>query len=481
MQPPLVPVRPPGSGFHRQALALLGALAVCASCATPRRAPLCDADVAASVAGRAATVADLETALALADLTTLAVPRPTAATMDPASQDFWWTCAYLYEPGVRQARRRLEARRALAKGAGTVQSIDVTVEHVANSSDRETEAMGTIDLLALFGLGPAAAAKELARAEVCEALADLEAAVWAARFRVMRARIRLAAALERERAATALAKDASEDDARIKTLDEGGRGVPAELAWARTGIERIREAGARARLDAARALEDLAVASGLPPDHPALQGELALGLEDVHRSSGTWLPASSTDAHHLLVTSPGLRLLRFRYAVAEARVRGAAAATWPMIGIGPKGVFLPDDFLGGGILDLSIPLPAATRAALCAAIVERTAAREALEDELVRVLARNHSLNRQMITLQEDVRPRSFDRRDAADRMWRAAREQFRANEAALNGWILALEMRLEAAMSAIETGEMRQMLAADIAEAVEAVETPIPAESRPQ
>src|SRR5688500_5828967 len=119
MKPPFLPH--PGSGLlvglalrwfvgltlrrHRQALALLGAVVVCTSCAAPRRAPLCDADIAASVAGRASTVADLETALALADLGPLSVPRPTSATLDPANPDFWWTCAYLYEPGVRQARR----------------------------------------------------------------------------------------------------------------------------------------------------------------------------------------------------------------------------------------------------------------------------------------------------------------------------------------------------------------------------------------
>jgi hypothetical protein len=175
-----------------------------------------------------------------------------------------------------------------------------------------------------------------------------------------------------------------------------------------------------------------------------------------------------------MACAPGLRLLRFRYAVAEARVRSAAAATWPTLGVGPKGVLVPDDFLGGGVLDLSVPLPAATRPAICAAIIERTAAREALEDELLRTLARNRSLNAQMIELRDRVQPRTWDRREAADRMWRAAHAQFLSNETALNGWILALEMRLEAAMSAVESGESEHLLTADIVEAVEPPRAPM-------
>ena len=62
--------------------------------------------------------------------------------------------------------------------------------------------MATIDLLALFGVGPAAAAKELARAEVCEALGGPREAVWSARWRVLRARVRIRAATERDLAAT---------------------------------------------------------------------------------------------------------------------------------------------------------------------------------------------------------------------------------------------------------------------------------------
>ena len=56
--------------------------------------------------------------------------------------------------------------------------------------------------------------------------------------------------------------------------------------------------------------------------------------------------------------------------------------------------------------------------------------------------------------------------REAAERMWRAARARFAQDETALGGWVLALEMRLETEMSAISAAE--SLLLAEI-DAIEA------------
>jgi outer membrane protein TolC len=444
-------------------------VAFCAACAAPRRAPLCDARIAASVLGRAGSAAELEAALALADLGPLAVPRPSSpAEMDPANPGFWYACAYLYEPSVRQARRRVEALRARAKGAGAVPSIDATGEHVRNDSDRETEVMATVDLLSLLGLGPSAAARELARAEVCEALGELESAVWAAYFKVMRARIRHAAALEREQAAAAIVSEAHEDETRIATLESAGRGAASEFAWARAGLQQVEEERARARIEAADALEELALATGLRPDHPAMARLLTPFRLGELESGGvtTFHVEAVTEPVLLLARVPALRAAKLRYAVAEARVREAAAATWPGLEIGPKATLVPDDFLGGGIMMLRLPLPGATVPGLCAAIVERTAARERLEDELSAAVTKNQVLNRKARELWDEVRRRVRVRRSAAEQMWTAARTRFRADQSTLSGWVLALEMRLETALSAIATGEAVALIETDIQEA---------------
>lgn len=489
MQPPLAPH--PGSGFHRQALALLGALSLCASCAMPRRAPLCDADVAASVEGRAASVEEMQTALALADLGPLSFyGAPRFNTLDPENLNFWTNCAWLYEPGVRQARRKVELKRALAKGAGAVPSIGVGAEHVRNAGDYETEAMATVDLLALFGLGPAAAAKELARAEVCEALADLEAAVWSANFRWQRAMHRLSAALERRDLVAGIAKDADEDSARIKTLEEGGRGSPADFAWARAALARAEEASLRSMIDADLAQEELALATGLVPGQPTFTrvlevvGRTKVSLYVAPSMHEPWFMDTVTDPAFLLTTLPRLRAVKLRYAITEAKVRSAVAEAWPGIEVGPKLTFVPDQVLSGGIVDLSFPLPAASRSRICAALVERNAARDAVEDELVAVLARNRSIESRMRSLSE-IRYRVRARHDAAEQMWTAARARFRSDEASLNGWILALEMRLEASLDWIGTAESMALLDADKGEASgprrPATKRESDAESRPQ
>lgn len=469
MQP--VPEHHRRSTFHRRLLAVFSVLTVCTSCAAPRRAPIDDPCIAASVLGRASSVAELETALALADLGPLAVPRPSSpATLDPASSDFWFTCAYLYEPGVRQARRKLEAKRALARGAGAVPSINAGVDHVGPGNSSETDVMASLDLLALLGLGPAAAAKELARADVCEALADLESAVWAARFRVQRARARLEAAAGRAAVAAEIGKDAAEDETRITTLEQGGRGAPADIAWARATRERIKLAGQQARVEAALAREELAVSSGLPPDHSAIVAEIpghyVGGVDALPWCDYHLVHTASTDAPKLLTALPRLRALKMKYAAAEARVRAAAAATWPSLQVGPKFRFVPDAFLTGGVVDVNMPLPAVGRAQICAALIDRTAAREALEDELVKALARNRSLNQQKEALIEQIGGSIRLRSEAAERMWKAARARFLADDSALNGWALALDMRLEASLAAIATREAEELAEIDISEA---------------
>jgi hypothetical protein len=438
------------------------ALVLCASCAAPRRQPLDDHAIAESVSRRALTVADLEVALSLADLGALRIPRPSLpVTEDPADPRFWTTCAYLWEPGVRQARRRVESRRALARGAGKVEGIGGSVEHVGAWPDRETEAMATIDLLALLGIGPADAAKRLASAEVCDALGELEDAVWRARFRVLRALIRRSGALERERAAAALAREAAEDQPRIDALERAGRGVPADIAWSRATVERLKLYQAQARVDLGEAEAELAMAAGLPPGHAAFERLGASEVSAIPRA----VPVAEVEPALLLATVPSLRALKLKYAVAEARLRQASSDRWPRVEVGPKGVFTPDMFLGGGVLDLWLPNPAATEPAVCAALVDRAAAREAVEDELVRVLARSRALRRQLLELEQVLERSTLARKFAAEAMWRAARAKFGSDDMALSGWNLALDTWLDASVGAIATRETIALLVLDLCE----------------
>jgi hypothetical protein len=321
--------------------------------------------------------------------------------------------------------------------------------------------MATIDLLALLGVGPADAAKRLASAEVCDALGELESAVWSARFRVLRALIRRSGALERERVVGALTRQAAEDQPRIESLERAGRGVPADIAWSRATVGRLRVAEAQARIDAGAAEAELAMAAGLPPGHAAFE---RLGGSDVSAVPRT-VAVAEAEPSLLLATVPSLRALKLKYAVAEARLRKASMDGWPGIAIGPKATFTPDIFLGGGVVDVWLPNPGVIQPAVCAALVDRTAAREAVEDELVRVLARSRALRKQLHELEQVLESSVLARTDAAEAMWRAARAKFSSDESALTGWNLALDTWLDASLGAIATRETIALLVLDLLE----------------
>jgi len=166
-------------------------LALCAACASPPEATFTIDDAEDRVLARAPEPELVARALDLADLDALTLTPPTAAELaDPSSDGYWHGAAYAFAPPVREARARALAALAREGSAGAPGPVGVrVVDHEVGGDDVLFEMVATFDLIGLLGLGPSAAAKELARADSLRALADLEVALWDARFAVDRARV----------------------------------------------------------------------------------------------------------------------------------------------------------------------------------------------------------------------------------------------------------------------------------------------------
>ena len=89
--------------------------------------------------------------------------------------------------------------------------------------------------------------------------------------------------------------------------------------------------------------------------------------------------------------------------------------------------------------------------------IERTAAREARRGRArQQALARNHAINAQLVELRGEPQGAGAGAAGVRGADVARGRARFLSDENALTGWILALEMRLETAMAAIDTGESR-------------------------
>jgi Outer membrane efflux protein len=433
-------------------------------CAAPARAPIDRDALAESAFERGRSIEVVQRALELSRLEPLALEAPAlSGPLDPDSASFWHACAYAYDPDTRAARQRLLAARARTGSSGAPGPIGVDVENQDFAGpQRETEVMITFDLLGLLGTGRAAAARELAEGEARAALAELGAAIWRARFRVDRARARAASiAIELERL-EALRAEAAQDEPRLAILAERGWLPPADLAMGRASLAGIDRAIALLQVDRADARAELGAAAGLPPDAPVIAAVSARTLAQLPSAP----PAQLPPARELLSRLPDLRSAELGYAIAEARLRVAAAETWPEIGLGPKIVFVPDDTLPGGILTLSVPFPGSQSGRVEAALHERELARQALEDQLLgaaREVARRHERLAELTTAWHD---QSVALDAAAENVWRASRARFRADAGALERWSFALEKRIEPLQSVV-TAELQVILAAlDLEEA---------------
>jgi outer membrane protein TolC len=417
-------------------------LLVCsASCVATTTRSVSDADLARTPQARA-TVEDVERALALADLGPLAVPIPPHPTELRADQaEFWHAAAFAWNPELRQLRRQVRALRAAVGSAGEPDAIMTQGMMLdANDPEAELEFQAMFDLWGLLGLGPARAAKELARAQARSALGELEARVWSLRFEVDRARVRLAAAKALESALGALYGECSELETRITVLAQRGwlgRGM-TEGAWG--ALHMVEHRQEMARSEATRMREELALLCGLDAAHPAFDA-LQGGVIDRFRADEVeWSEPTTVE---LINRLPGLRAAKLRLALAEAELQRMARERWPSLNVGPRLVLMDGDSIVGPMFGINVPFPGALEGAILAAREERDAALEALEDEVVaaRTRAERTRLVYGSMELLALEHAPEMDRSMA--RMLLATQQEFLADPERLERWTYAIGERV--------------------------------------
>jgi outer membrane protein TolC len=441
-----------------------------AACAAPAREPLEADALAESLATRAAGASEIAAAIDLAGQVALPLECPSAAELaDPATSAYWQARAYVWNPRVREARAALVAARSRAGVSGAPGPAELEVDDVGlggGDSDAETDLALTFDVLGLVGVGRTAAARELADVSVLAAHQELESALWRARHDAERARLELAAARAALAALATLGAEADEDRERIEILARHGRVPRADLDWAWAMRAEVDFQSAMARLAQESAREELALVCGLTPDADALDAVGPGVLEERAREAARAEVSAAPGAVELLERVPELRAERLGYALAEARVRAAAAESWPAVQLGPQLAIRADEWIEGGLLEIELPRPGPARRALEAALAERTRARERVEEALLARLAEVERLRAEVADLGACVAHNAGPIDDASRAMWDAARARFGLGVAGLEDWSFALEHRIEPMLSRIETMALFAGLAIDLAEA---------------
>lgn len=439
--------------------------ALVAACAAPPTAAVSDAELSQRVVERGATLADVEHALELADIGPLALPRPKVPDELVADRpDFWHACAAAWNPRVRQARQALLAARARTRSEGRAGPLELGVDAMdLGGAERETDVMLTFDLLGVFGVGPARAARDLARAEEREALGELEHALWAALFEVEHARMHVSGVLSRRLLLEALLREARIDEPRIEILARRGWVAHGLAETAHATVHGIEHELSMAQSDIADARAELAVAAGLDISHPALELVSAAAVESVRAEDFPWFDPTDVELASAL---PHLRRQRLVLAVAEAQLRREAAERWPNLRVGPQLTFVPGDVLPGGVLELELPWPGSVRGRIAAAVHERDAALAALEDELLSARAR---LEATRIALEQGFAQRdehTLEMDLAAARAWVAAQATFRIEPEGLERWWMALRERTESMLALARARESTALAALSYLEA---------------
>lgn len=424
-----------------------------AACAAPPTASVGDAEIVSHVVERRSTLGDVELALQLADIAPLEIERPQVPSeLKPDAAEFWHAAAFAWNPEVRRARHELLALRAARGSAGAPGPLVLDIDNRDfGGSQRETKVALTFDLLGVFGLGPASAARELADVEERRAVKNLEQAVWAARFEVDRARTKLSAARAKQLVLRALSDDAVEDVPRIDLLETRGWIAPSAAIWARAGLHRLDHAISEASSDEAAAERELAIAAGLPPDDPAIAQVGAASFERAHPDDVEWTEPTPRE---LLERAPELRAMRLSCAVAEARLRRVAAERWPNFRLGPQAVFVPGDLLPGAAASIDLPWPGSIDGRIEASLEECRAATDGLEDALLASLARVRERHTELEEAVKRLREHAPLLDEAGGRMWVAARAQFGVDPSALEQWTFALEHRAEPLVMMVEARE---------------------------
>lgn len=443
---------------HVRRVLLLLAAAACGVAPSP----LVPGETADSVLARGASPEQVEAALALAKLPPLAFARP-VPTADFDDSGFWHACALLYDRAVGDARGQLARAEALAGWTASQGPLgfDVEIEDLRHLHEH-AELTLTFDLLALVGLGRRGAAQDHAAAETYLALGQLEAAVWAAVFRVDRARLHVAALRLLHGRLTALLAEAEQDQQRIVLLEQRGWLPPSDAAFARGHVSRLRHELLDVNTDLAAAESALAVAAGLRPDHPAIAATSERTLDLLARADVPTSPAAS----ELLERHPKLRAERRRYALAEAVVRRAAADAWPDLRVGPRATITPSETIPGGVLTFELPFPGANSRAVAAALAEREQQRHAVEATLVEQLAAIAAARAHLHDQLRALAPSVLQYEASSGESWRAARARFQVDAMTLMPWMQAIEQRTMALVDYAEAREHIALATLDLAEA---------------
>jgi len=417
-------------------------MAVCASCAAPARLSISDAEIVNAAQARQ-SVDDVAHALELADIGALALPIPTAPSeLRPDQAEFWQACAFAWNPQLRQARRKLLALRAASGSAGRPGPImGQGMMREFEQPDAELEFQAMVDVIGLLGVGPASAARELAREQVRASLAELEDRVWTLSFDVDRARVRLASAKALEAALAALLSEVGPDATRIEILARRGWIGRGMTEGANAALHMIEHRQAMARTEVAQRRAELADLCGLDASHPALDGLDGGAIDRFRPDEIEWREPS---AEQLLASLPRLRSAKLELAVAEAELQREARERWPMLRVGPRALVMPNDTILGGMFGIDIPFPGALDGRIEAAKERRDAAYEALEDALVAAqneLRRTREVYDESLALRDEHAPI----RDAAiARMLVSAQATFQVDPEALERWSLAVGERVE-------------------------------------
>jgi outer membrane protein TolC len=429
------------------------------ACISVESQPLDPAEVESRVSARGEDSAHLiSEALSLFDEAPLGIELPDSSDPEwnPAHDIFWHTHALAFAPDVRSARGRVRADRELLDAAGRPDSIQTSfgVEDLSDAA-RQKNISATVDLLGCLGLGTSAAERDLSRHVAHAALGRLEEAAWRAVFAVDEARVQLRSARNERTVLEILLAQQKQDWRRIELLFQRGRLGAGFLGRARVVVAELQRETNLTATRVVRAREQLALASGLPPTSAALDA-----LPEF-KAVPSLDPLPSPAGAELLDRLPQLRRVRRNYALAEARLRQEASATWPTLRVGTSLKLLANETLTGGLLSLELPWPGVTAARVRAAVEERKAARELVEDSLAAALAEAQARRRELLLAQEHRRRDVAALTDGSRDAWRAARARMLVNDTqgALETWLDALILRKRSVRAESQATE-RELLA---------------------
>ncbi len=372
----------------------------------------------------------------------------------PETDVFWHAHAVAFEPRVQASRRAWRAALRRADGAGSPGRTGVAYRlEDADDLRRQNDLVATFDLLGLLGLGPRKAEEQVALGAVDLAFGELEEHIWAAVFEVDRARVGFAAAGARLTALRGLLAQALETSRRFELLHERGRLATGVIGRVRSIVTGLRGRVHHHEAAVARARERLARAAGLPPTAVTLDAVSAqlLAAERLPEQGPPSVPAAE-----LLQAVPRLRAARFAYALAEARLRYAAAGWWPGLRVGPGLKIRPDEFLTGGVLALDLPWPARVSAQIEEAVELREQAREVIESDLVAIMARVRAATSELSVARNHQAYHAPVMESESLRTWHAVRARASVEEtaSAVNAWVDALNLRIVSVLGVVDSAE---------------------------